>query len=107
MRKLFFFVMLLILAGCITTGKLKKYTGQPIENIQARFGKPTTVIPITDGFLYIYETTTRLASTEISKGQIALDPMISPETTKSEKIIFTVKNGKVEKTEKEIKYSRR
>jgi hypothetical protein len=107
MRKLFFFLMLLILAGCSTTGKLKKFAGQPVENIQTKFGKPTTVMPIKDGFLYIYETTTKLTSTEISKGQITLDPMVSPAVTKTEKIIFTVRNGIVEKTQKEIGYSRR
>jgi len=69
-------------------------------------GTPTSIIPGKSDSVYIYEKQKDLRSTEINKAAITLDPMVSPEVQKTEKYIFTIKNGMVVETKHDVEYKR-
>ena len=99
-----FFIVLLFFIGCGNIRHLKKLEGEKIEVVEKEYGKPDSIIPISDGQLYIYKKTKNLKSAEINQGQLSLDPMVTPKVTKTEKIVFTVKNGVVKNIKREIEY---
>ncbi|NQU85975.1 MAG: hypothetical protein HQ541_09465 [Mariniphaga sp.] len=107
MKKYIILVIIPLFLACSGLKQLKKYNGMEARSLEKDFGKPTSIIPTSDGEIYIYETKTKLESTEIGKGQTTLDPMVSPAATKTEKTIFTFVNGKVVGVKKEIEYDRK
>ena len=107
MRRFILPMLLIFFMSCGPLAHLKKYKEQPVSAIENQFGKPTTIIPLDDGKLYVYETTEELKGTEISKGQTTLDPMVSPATIKTEKLIFKVVDGVVVSVSREVDYKRK
>jgi len=102
-----FLTILLGFMGCGPMRKLNKYRGQEIKSVIDDLGEPASVIPLSEGKIYIWEKSTTLKSTEIAKGQMTLDPMISPAVIKTEKTVFTTMDGKVVAVKKETEYTRK
>jgi hypothetical protein len=100
-------LFLLIGIGCGTLHELRKYEGQPVSVLEKNLGKPATVIPTSEGELYVYEKTEELSGMEISKGQGTLDPMVTPATLKTEKVLFRVIKGVVVEVSREVEYERK
>jgi len=93
--------------ACGTQKKLQRsYVGQPISKVEQDYGKAKTVIDRSEGKVYIFEQTEELKSTEISQAKLTLDPMVTPNVTKTERLYVTVKDGKVVKIEQENEYER-
>lgn len=106
-KTLLFLLIFLILTSCGIQQQLKKsFTGEPVSVLEPRFGQPVTIIKTTGDSVYVFEKTGELRGTEISQGKLALDPIISPKVTKTERFFFTVKNGLIVKTRFEEEYER-
>lgn len=103
----------LILLLCITAvacsqqKKLhKKYVGKPETVLIQKFGNPKTIFDRQTGKIYVFEKDTVLRSTEISQAKLTLDPIISPSVKKTQRMYFTVKEGKITDVKLEEEYIR-
>ncbi len=107
MYRIFIVIFLFLMLACGTQKKLQRsYVGKPITQFEQDFGKAVTVIERTEGEVYIFEQTEELSSTEISQAKLTLDPMVTPNVTKTERYYVTVKDGKIVKIEQENEYER-
>lgn len=100
---LIFFVLL----SCGTQRQLQKaFTGKPVSALEEEFGVPETVIDKEQEKIYVFEKEKKLERTEIDQGRLTLDPILTPKVLKTERYIFTVKNGTVTKARYEEEYER-
>lgn len=79
---------------------------QPEIKLQETFGSPTTVIDRNSDKIFIFEKTEELESTEINQGKLTLDPIITPKVLKTERYIFTIREGIIIRTNFEEEYER-
>jgi hypothetical protein len=105
--RIFSILLILICVSCGKLYELRKYEGQPVEVLEKNLGKPTTIIPTSEGQLYVYNQTEELQGMEISKGQGTLDPMLTPAALKKEKLLFKVIKGVVVEVTREVEYERK
>lgn len=108
MKKIVFIILLFIVSvSCGTQRQLRKaFVDKPVSAAEKTFGEPTTIIETEGEKIYIFEKTEKLESTEIGQGHLTLDPIITPKVTKTERFLFTVKNGTIVKTRFEEEYER-
>ncbi len=108
MAKYIYFILLVVLiAGCGVQSRINKMKGHTVSSMLQELGKPTTIIPRASDSVYVYEIKKELASTEINKGALTLDPMVTPTVEKTDKYIFVVKSGYVVETRHEKTYIRK
>ncbi len=108
MYRLLIVIFLLGIMACSPQRKLQRsYVGQPLNTLEAEFGKAKTVLDKEGGKVYIFEKVEILRSAEISQAKLTLDPMITPKVTKTERYYATVKNGVVTAIEFEKEYERK
>lgn len=104
---LLFTGIILLLSSCGTQNQLKKaWMNQPEIKLQETFGSPTTVIDRNSDKIFIFEKTEELESTEINQGKLTLDPIITPKVLKTERYIFTIREGIIIRTNFEEEYER-
>lgn len=107
MYRFILLIILVITLACSTQKKLERsYVGKSISQVEKDFGKAKSVLDRSEGKVYVFEKTEALPSTEIGQAKVTLDPMVSPEVTKTERFYVTVKNGEVIKIEQENEYER-
>jgi hypothetical protein len=106
-KTIYLLLVFFLLVSCGTQQQLKKsFTGKPSSVLEPRFGQPVTIIETAGDSVYIFEKTEELSSTEINRGRLTLDPMVTPKVNKTERFYFTVKNGLIVKTRFEEEYER-
>ena len=106
-KTIYLILIFFLLVSCGTQQQLKKsFTGKPSSVLEPRFGQPVTIIETAGDSVYIFENTEELSSTEINRGRLTLDPMVTPKVNKTERFYFTVKNGLIIKTRFEEEYER-
>jgi hypothetical protein len=106
-KTIYLILIFFFLVSCGTQQQLKKsFTGKPSSVLEPRFGQPVTIIETAGDSVYIFENTEELSSTEINRGRLTLDPMVTPKVNKTERFYFTVKNGLIIKTRFEEEYER-
>lgn len=99
--------IIFLLFSCGTQNKLNRaWMNQPETKLQESFGSPTRIIEVDNDKVFIFEKNEELRSTEISQGKLSLDPMISPKVLKTERYIFTIREGIIIKTNFEEEYER-
>lgn len=97
----------LLVYGCGTQNQLKKaWMNQSEIKLQESFGAPTTIIERESDKIFVFEKQEELKSTEISQGKLALDPIMSPKVMKTERYIFTIREGIIIRTNFEEEYER-
>lgn len=101
------FLFIVAIAGCGVQGRINKLEGHSVSFLLEELGQPNTIVPRTSDSLYIYEIKKDLRSTEINKAALTLDPMITPKVEKTDKYMFTIKNGIVLDSKHEIEYERK
>ncbi|WP_340114908.1 hypothetical protein [Maribellus mangrovi] len=100
-------VLLIFLLSCSAQRKLQRtYIGQPLSSFEADFGKPVAILERSEGKVYVYEKVEKLRSTEIGQAKVTLDPMVSPEVTKTEKYYVRLKNDRISQVKLENEYKR-
>ena len=100
-------LILFLLTSCGIQRQLQKaFVGEPVSAFGEEFGAPKTVIEKEQEKIYVFEKEKKLNSTEIDQGKLTLDPMVTPKVLKTERYIFTVKNGEVVKARYEEEYER-
>ncbi len=108
MKRILFFVLILLAFSCGPQRKLHKtYIGQPVETMEAKYGKAKSTLEKGGETLYIYEKIENLESTEISQHKLTLDPMITPQVKKTERYYVTVKDGIITNIKLENEYQRK
>lgn len=96
MKGIYTLLLLFLVFACSTQKQLQKsYSGKPLSYVKESFGEPKTVFDRGDEKVYIFEKVSKLQSTEVAQGKLALDPMITPAVVKTERYYFTVKDGVV------------
>ena len=99
--------IIFLLFSCGTQNKLNRaWMNQPETKLQESFGSPTRIIEVDNDKVFIFEKNEELRSTEINQGKLSLDPMISPKVLKTERYIFTIREGIIIKTNFEEEYER-
>jgi hypothetical protein len=100
-------VIILFLSSCGTQNQLKKaWMSQPEAKLIESFGTPSSVTDREGDKIFIFEKQEELRSTEISQGKLALDPIMSPKVMKTERYIFTIREGIIIRTNFEEEYER-
>jgi len=74
--------------------------------MEKQFGKAKTVFEKSKEKEYIFEKVEFLKSTEIGQHKMTLDPMITPQVTKTSKYHVTVVDGIITKVDMEEEYKR-
>ncbi len=106
MKRTTIILAIAILFSCTPQRKINKLEGHSLTYMLNELGKPTEIIPGKADSTYIYVKEKDLRSTEISKAAMTLDPMVTPEAHKTDKYIFTIKNGIVVNSKHDIEYKR-
>jgi hypothetical protein len=107
MKKIFYFLVLLVIVSCSQQRVLRKtYVGKPVDVLSAKYGNPKVVLDHKDEKVYVYEIVKDLKSTEISQAKLTLDPVVSPMVQKTERYYFTIKEGKITNARIEEEYDR-
>ncbi len=102
-----FLGIIFLLSSCGTQNQLNRaWMNQPETKLQESFGSPTRIIEGDNDKVFIFEKNEELRSTEINQGKLSLDPMISPKVLKTERYIFTIREGIIIKTNFEEEYER-
>ncbi|MEN8118066.1 MAG: hypothetical protein ABFS16_13865 [Bacteroidota bacterium] len=105
-RIIILFIALFAVACSAQKQLQKSYIGKPVLELEETLGKPKTVFNQDGGKMYIFERVEKLKSTEISQHKLTLDPMVSPEVTKTERYYVSVKDGIIVKIKAEEAYER-
>ncbi len=107
MNKFVLVLLALFIFACSPQKSFRKtYLGKPISEAEAELGKAKTVFEKGDGKEYIFEKVEHLKSTEISQHKLTLDPMITPQATKTSRYTLTVIDGRITKVKVEETYER-
>jgi hypothetical protein len=108
MNKIIFTILLfLVLVSCGTQRQIRRtYINQQEAKLKEDFGTPKSIINYKDDKIYIFEKSEELKSTEINQGKLTLDPIITPQVTKTKRYYFTVRDGIIIETRFEKEYER-
>jgi len=108
MNKIIFTILIfLVFASCGTQRQIRKtYINQSEARLKEDFGTPKSIIDNLNDKVYIFEKKKKLRSTEINQGKLTLDPIITPQVTKTERYYFTVRDGIIIETGFEEEYER-
>lgn len=101
-------IFITFVSSCSIEKKIKRqYTGKPEKFLIENFDKPVRVVETNGKKVYLYEKKKDLKSTEISQGKLALDPMVTPRTKKTERYWFTVSDSTITNVIYEEVYERK